>query len=50
MAYFVDENDGPVTVCAELQKGCLQREVILEYATFDGTAESMFCIHFIIII
>ena len=40
--YTVAENDGPVTVCAELVDGCLQREIIIEYATFDGTAQSMF--------
>ena len=41
--YFVAENDGPVTLCAELLEGCLEREVIVEYATFDGTAQSRLC-------
>ena len=40
--YTIAENDGPVTVCAELVEGCLQREVIIECSTFDGTAQSIF--------
>ena len=41
--YFVAENYGPVTLCAELLEGYLEREVIIEYTTLDGTAQSRLC-------
>ena len=41
-SYFVAENNGSVTLCAELLEGCLERKAIVEYETFDGTAKSRF--------
>ena len=41
-SYFVTENDGSVTLCAELLEGCLERKVTVKYETFDGTAKSRF--------
>ena len=38
--YFVTENAGSVRLCAQLMDGCLQREVVIDYATLDATAES----------
>ena len=38
--YSVSEGDETVKLCAVLVDGCLQREVEIEYLTFDGTALS----------
>ena len=38
--YFVAEDAGSVRLCAQLMDGCLQREVVIDYATLDATAES----------
>ena len=40
--YYVEENAGFVTVCAELLEGCLERDVVVDCKTVDGTANSMF--------
>ena len=42
IVYYVYENDGPIEICAELVTGCLEREIVLQYSTFDATAQSMY--------
>jgi hypothetical protein len=39
--YFVDEDDGPATLCVVLTDGCLERDVIIDFATIEATAEGM---------
>ena len=39
--YFVEEDNGPATLCVVLADGCLERDVEIEYSTFDATALSM---------
>ena len=39
--YFVDEDGGPATLCVVLADGCLERDVIIDFATFEATAEGM---------
>ena len=38
--YYVEENDGPVYPCVVLADGCLERDVVVDYATFDAKALS----------
>ena len=39
--YNVYENDGIVNVCAMIFEGCLQRDILIQYNTYDGTAEGI---------
>lgn len=43
--YNVDENEGNVTLCIEIVDGCLERDVLINYATFDATALSMYSLN-----
>ena len=44
--YFVEEDNGPATLCVLLADGCLERDVVVQYSTFDATALSMLlCTH-----
>ena len=40
--YTVTEGAPPLPLCAEIVDGCLEREVEIEYATVDATAQSKF--------
>ena len=42
VAYYVEENAGSIRLCAELIEGCLERDAVINFATFDGTAQSKF--------
>ena len=49
VVYYVYENDGSVELCAELLSGCLEREIVLQYSTFDATAQSMYILSRIVL-
>ena len=34
----VEEGDGSINICAVVIEGCLERDVLIQYYTSDGTA------------
>ena len=43
--YAVEEDDGSVSLCAQIVEGCLERYVVIEYSTFDATAQSTYVLY-----
>ena len=43
--YAVEEDDGSVSLCAQIVEGCLERYVVIKYATFDATAQSTYVLY-----
>ena len=43
--YAVAENDGNISLCVQIFEGCLERDVVIEYATFDATAQSTYVLY-----
>ena len=43
--YAVEEDDGSVSLCAQIVEGCLERYAVVEYAMFDATAQSTYVLY-----
>ena len=43
--YAVAENGGNISLCVQIFEGCLERDVVIEYATFDATAQSTYVLY-----
>ena len=43
--YAVAENGGDISLCVQIFEGCLERDVVIEYATFDATAQSTYVLY-----
>ena len=43
--YAVAENGGNIRLCVQIFEGCLERYVVIEYATFDATAQGTYVLY-----
>ena len=43
--YTAQESSGSIPICAEIIRGCLGREVSVQYSTQDGTAKGIHFLH-----